>query len=181
MNMKMKMKLLGSIMLLFLAAFGAQAIVIFQDNFSSYANGILNTNLATWIWPPGDQTYATNSEISVSSGSVVINLSEPSAYASTQAWALFTNGVPGSSVTLPGPLIGQAITNWSGTCYYFASNTPVAALYASCAMNVPSAFSGSSSGDYFAMFIGTNFGLRPRVYICTNSASSGYYRLSIAN
>ncbi len=173
--MKAKLRILTCLLLLFLGTAVSRAIVIFQDNFP-YTGGPLATNIPTWIAPPGNNT-ATNTVISASGANTVI-LQEPAA--AVQAWALFTNGLPGFSITLPHAGLGQGITNFIGTFYYFPSNAPVAALYASFTINVGSAIT-NASGTYYAMFAGTNFALHPRMYVCTNSATPGFYRMGILN
>ena len=57
----------------------------------------------------------------------------------------------------------------------------MAALYASFTINVTGTIT-NSGGDYVAMFINTNFALHPRIFVCTNNAtSSSFYRMAIDN
>src|SRR5260370_29710654 len=52
--MKTKMTLLGTLIMLCLLTFSARAAVLFQDNFESYAQGLLPTNIPPWIAHSGN-------------------------------------------------------------------------------------------------------------------------------
>jgi hypothetical protein len=177
--MKTKLILLGSIMTFFLASFGARAELLVQDNFpysagpigpASGGNG--TGGGGNWVSGAGS-LYGTTGDI-VASGfnSLEImgtgNSDLPRTY--------FTNGVLGLSIPLA-PL-------FTNTVYYFPSNAPAAALYASFTINVDSsAFStnqfGNSGSSYFAYFTDTNFNFSPRIFVVTNGAAPGNYRVQI--
>ena len=164
-------------MILLLGTFASQAIVIFQDTFP-YPAGVLDTvGVQAWVFPPGDQSYATAAGISASGASTAV-IQAP--FASLQSWAFFTNGLPGYSASLP----DNVVTNFTGTYYYFTSNSPVAALYGAFTINTLGPVT-NNFGTYIGMLFGTNFGLRARIYICTNTVTVGNtgsaYRLGILN
>src|SRR5580693_7645933 len=129
--MKISIKITATSLILSLLALGAQAMVVFQDNFN-YPNGSGE--------PPGTLTNAywvsgagstLNTGVSVINSNAVIstaNSSAPRAY--------FTNGLAAFSY-LPGSIFIQTNLNtYQQTAYYFGTNTPVAAVYFSYTLNV---------------------------------------------
>ncbi len=57
----------------------------------------------------------------------------------------------------------------------------MAALYGSYTINVSGGTVTLASGTYVGMLFGTNFTLRCRMYVCTNTATAGTYRMGIIN
>src|SRR6266436_5650096 len=123
--MKTKLKLLASLTMLFLATYGARAFIVFQDNFSYGSQPGPIGAVSGGVWVPGAGNTIT-SNIYVSN-----NLSQ---LAGTSPGdlprAYFTNGLPGFTLT--------NAPNFSNTVSFFPSNAPLAALYASFTLNVPS-------------------------------------------
>ena len=159
--------------------FSASATVVFQDSFN-YPNGPILTSAgstAGGAWSPGFGN-GIGGQIVISGNQVVIpgngNADQPRAY--------FTNGLV--YTTLP----NYAFYTNSGTIYtnpynasvaYFASNSPAAAIYASFTLNVPSGTGLAST--YFAFFTDTNYDYRCRLYIVTNGAAAGNYRIGVTS
>jgi hypothetical protein len=175
--MKMKLRLIGSLMATFLAAYTAQAIILLQDDFPYAAGPIVTESTAfpngAWFAPVGDPTYGTTADISASGANSLIFAGTSST--SDFPLAYFTNGLAGFSFK------GGAVTNFSGNIFFFPSNAPVAAVYASFNINVQNNSPAVITNAYFCYFTDTNFDLHPRVYIVTNTAASGNYRLAIDN
>jgi hypothetical protein len=168
-------------MMLFMASFGAKGVILFQDNFP-YPQGPIglesggNAGGGGGIWVSGaGSTYGTTLDISATGiNSLEIFGTSPGDLPRTY----FTNGIVGLSYP-QAPL-------FTNTVYYFSSNAPVAALYASFNLEVdPGAFATNhfgSSASYFAYFTDTNFDFSPRIFMTTNTATnSGAYRVSIVN
>ena len=159
MIMKTTLKTLGILFSLWLLAFSASALVIFQDNFDGYPDGVLTNS--TWQAGAGN---TLNSGVSVSGGAVSINASGAS-----QPRAYFTNGIAGFTVT-------NFNNGASNVVYYFGTNTPIAGLYFSYTLNVSSA-----TNSYHAYFADTNFSFVCRIYATTNTATPGSFRIGVGN
>lgn len=167
--MKTNLKQLGSLLTLCLLAFSTRAFVVFQDNFN-YANGpIIGVSGGAWV--PGYGNTNT-SQIQVSGNLVQI----PGSSTADQPRAYFTNGLVYASLANYATNGIIYITN--ATAAYFPSNSPVAALYAGLTLNIPSATGLGST--YFAYFTDTNYSYRCRLFVITNGAASGMYRIGVA-
>lgn len=176
--MKSKLSFLGSLLTCLFLTFGAKAIVLFQDNFP-YGNGPIdivsggNGTGGGGVWVSGaGSTYGTTDDIICDGfGDLEITGSGPSILPK----AYWTNGFAGSTFA--------AVPLFTNTVYYFLSNAPVAGLYASFYLNVdPNAFATNKFGSgspYFAYFSDTNFDFAPRIFVTTNGAATGNYRVSV--
>lgn len=170
--MKLNLKKIGSLALLCLLTMQARAFIVFQDNFNYASGGLINVSGGTWV-PGYSNTNTFQIQANGSSGAVI-----PGTGTADQPRAYFTNGLV--SGLLPAYITNGVtyITN-NTPAYYFSSNSPVAALYASFTLNAPSAV---GAGDpYFAYFCDTNFDYRCRLYIMTNGAASGNFRIGLNN
>ncbi|HWY76885.1 MAG TPA: immunoglobulin domain-containing protein, partial [Verrucomicrobiae bacterium] len=163
------------------AIFNVHAYILFQDNFN-YTNGPIDVVSGSspitagggvWVSGPGS-LYGVTSDIQASGANTVIiegtGISDlPRTY--------FTNGIPGIYLT--------NVPLFTNNVYYFVSNSPVAALYASFSLTVPSSsFSTGTNiagSTYIAYFTTTNFTFAPRIYVTTNTATPGFYRVGINN
>ncbi len=164
--MKTKLKILASLALLLLATHGARAFIVFQDNFS-YASqpGQIDT-VSGGVWVAGAGNTLT-SDIYVSNNVAQISGTSPG----DLPRAYFTNGLSGFTMT--------SAPNFSNTVAFFPSNAPIAALYASFTLNVPSVSGVTNS--YVAYFTDTNFDFCGRIFVVTNTATPGSYRMAIDN
>jgi hypothetical protein len=176
--MKTKLHTLGILLLLCLLTFSARAMVVFQDNFN-YSSGEIYkvsggpTN-AAWNIGYGN-TAGTNIQAVGGNSVQVTDLKSDS------AWAYFTNGLVSASLFNYGS--GGVIYITNSSAYYFASNSPVAALYTSFTLTVPNGSALESA--YFAVFSDTNFDYRCRLFVVTNTAAPynvtpGDYRIGVA-
>jgi hypothetical protein len=169
--MKTSFKTIASFIALCAWAVGAQAFVVFQDNFS-YPNGPILTSAApTWIPGYGN---ANSGQIQISGNQVVI----PGTGTSDQPRLYFTNGLAYAS--LANYTNGGTIYISNATAAFFPSNSPIAAIYASFSATIPGS-TGLGSSTYFAFFCDTNYDYRCRLFIVTNGAAPGNYRIGVAN
>jgi hypothetical protein len=163
------------------AIFNVHAYILFEDNFN-YTNGPIDVVSGSspitagggvWVSGPGSLYGVSNDIVASGANTVIIegtaNADLPRTY--------FTNGIPGIFMT--------NVPLFTNSVYYFVSNAPVAALYASFSLTVPSSSFGSGTNiagsTYIAYFTTTNFIFAPRIYITTNTAASGLYRVGINN
>jgi hypothetical protein len=158
--MKMKrthLTTLTSLLLFGLLAFSTHATIVLQDNFS-YPDGVLTNAAYDTLGYPFWFVHSGNLDLQVSSGHAVI---------------------AGSS-TVTGD-DSAYLTNWPYFANGLTNGTPVTALYASFTINVSGLPTGSAT--YFAHFkdSGSGTAFRARIYAVTNGATSGSYRVAIAN
>lgn len=159
--MKQKIALL-LIALFFGVLTKSRADIVFQDNFN-YPNGTLTNS--TWV---GGQGSALNNGIFVTNHNTAFIRG---ASASDLPRAYFTNG-PAGLTTAPGA------PNFNNTVYFFTTNNGVAPeLYYSFTVNAATA--PANNGVYFAYITDTNFNFRCCVFVSTNRAAPGNYRLGI--
>lgn len=160
--MKTYLKSIGTLLAIGLLALNARAGVVLQDNFDSYATGDL-TNVSSGFW-------------SVHSGATPMNVvadsdvSSPNALEVSQAQtqddnAKLTNQPYG---TPPGSIVG---TNVLGN--------PVPALYASFTIKVVGLPTGGNT--YFTHFLQGTTAFGGKVFVVTNGAASGSFRLAVQN
>ena len=156
--MKSSLIKIGNILLFCLLACGAQAFVVFQDNFNYPAGALTN---GTWVAGAGNSLNSTI--LANGSGAITIGYG---ATTSDQPRAFFTNGF----VSTP------SAPNFPNPVFYFPSNSPAIALYAGFTINLSG---NASSGTYIAYFADTNFDFTARIY--TTNAPGGGYQLAIQN
>jgi hypothetical protein len=165
-----------TILTLLLLAFSARAVVIFQDTFN-YPSGEIYTDSGgptngAWSIPYGN-SVGTNIQPVVGANTIQVTDLKSDA-----ALAYFTNGLVSANLLNYGT--GGTIYITNSSAYYFASNSPVTALYASFSLTMPN--NGSSlETAYFAGLSDTNFDYRCRIFIVTNNVTPGDYRLGIDN
>jgi Lamin Tail Domain/Immunoglobulin domain len=166
-------------MTLFLAAGAAEASILFQDNFNypqgpiGIVSGSSPTTAGGGTWVSGaGSLYGTTPDVSASGANSVI-------FGGTSTGdlprAYFTNGLAGLSM--------PNVPLFTNTVYYFPSNAPVAALYVSFSLTVPSSTLATNGigNTYIAYLSTTNFTFVPRIYIVTNTATVGSYRIGANN
>jgi len=169
--MKINLKKLVLLSFLCLLASGARAFIVYQDSFSYPDGPLIDESGFSWVTGYGNSDSA---QIVISGGQVKI----PGTTTSDQPRLYFTNG--------PSYLNLVNYTN-AGTVYVsnavaalFPSNSPAGALYASFTLTIP--FGSTGLGNtYFAVFTDTNYDYRCRVFMTTNGAFPGNYRIGIAN
>ena len=127
--MKSSLKTIASFLALCAWAVGAQAFVVFQDNFN-YPNGPILTSAAP-TWVPG-YGNANSGQIQISGNQVVI----PGTGTADQPRVYFTNGL--SYTSLANYTNGGTIYISNATAAFFPSNSPIAAVYASFTATSPS-------------------------------------------
>lgn len=145
-----------------LAASRVRADIVFQDTFD-YPNGTLSN--ATWVAGAGNTLnnaiLATNQNTAFIRGASSSDL--PRAY--------FTNapaGIPSAS----------SAPNFPNTVFFFPTNNGITpALYYSFTLNAATA--PANSGVYFSYITDTNFNFRTCIFVTTNKAAPGTYRLGI--
>lgn len=160
--MKKNLKSIGTLLAIGLLAVGARAGVVLQDNFDSYATGDL-TNVSSGFW-------------SVHSGATPMNVvadsdvSSPNALEVSQAQAQDDNAKLTNQPygTPPGSIVG---TNVLGN--------PVPALYASFTIKVVGLPTGGNT--YFTHFLQGTTVFGGKVFVVTNGAASGSFRLAVQN
>ena len=160
--MKSNLKTIGSLLAIGLLAINARASIILQDNFDSYATGNL-TNASSFFWIG----HSGASPINVVADALA---SAPNALQVSQALAqdVHANLTNGPYATPAGSPVG---TNVLGN--------PVPALYASFKINVLTIPLGNAQ-TYFTHFESSGT-FKARVFIITNGAASGTYRVAIQN
>lgn len=174
--MKLKRILLGTLLTLGLAA-NATATVLVQDNFESYSRGSLPTNNAAvspWLFVSGTtggiQLIADPTSVSANvlqiSQNLSVDIKAPLATNLTLADVVATNVTAG-------------VTNLS---YGFSPSNSVGALYESMTVYVETIPAvASSSQTYFTHFTSDATGFRAKLFIVTNGAASGSFRIAIQN
>ncbi|HXI72369.1 MAG TPA: immunoglobulin domain-containing protein [Verrucomicrobiae bacterium] len=186
------MAILGNLLTLCLLTFSAPAAMLFQDNFDSYAQGLLPTNVPPWIAHSGNPT----------TGILVVadpTSSSPNALQVSQALTedvhanLDTNGTYGDiAVTnIFGPFTTNIVvgvsTNIYGTstniAYAFSPSNSVATLYSSYTIYVTTIPPGPASSEtYFGHFYGDSSTFKGRLFLVTNGvATPGNFRIAIQN
>lgn len=160
--MKSNLKKISSLLAIGLLTISTQAAIILQDNFDTYATGnVTNNSSGFWL---GHSGVAPVNVVADSFASAPNALQVSQALAQ-DIHAFLTNG---PYATPAGSLVG---TNVLGN--------PVSALYASMKINVTSiAFNGSQT--YFTHFEDSST-FKGRVFIVTNGAALGTFRLAIQN
>jgi hypothetical protein len=171
-DMKMKLGRLGSLLILVLATLGAQAAIVFQDNFP-YPSGPIGiasgggTNGGGGIWVSGaGSTYGTTADVSATGANALSILGSST---SDLPRVYFTNGLAGFSM--------PKVPLFTNQVFYFPTNAPVAALYVSFNLNVTSGVTNT----YIAYFSDTNFDFPCRIFLVTNTAAAGSYRMALDN
>src|SRR5581483_1485091 len=163
--MKNKIALLTATLLFCLFVTGAQAGIILQDNFDSYATGEITNNLANTFWS-GHSGVAPFNIVADST------MSAPNAAQINQTLA---QDVHASLTNQPYAIAG---TNGLGA--------PVAAIYASFQINMGTA---PSSAAYFAHFLNGTTTFHDRIFATvTNGGANGAllnespnFRIGVAN
>ena len=168
--MKTTLKTAICLLTVCLLTLSARAFVVLQDNFN-YPNGpIVTESGGTWVLGYGN---ANSAQIQISGNQAVI----PGTGTADQPRAYFTNGLVYAG--LANYTNGGVVYISNSVAAFFPSNSPVAALYASLTVNIPS---GTGLGStYFAFFADTNFDYRCRLFVVTNGAASGNYRIGVAS
>jgi hypothetical protein len=159
--MKQKRIILGTLLALGLA-FSSKATIVFSDNFDGYPVGPLPTNNAAttpWVGHSGNSL----------TGPVTV-ITAPS-------------GLSGNAIEISQSAAADVHANLTNQPYSFAGTNglgaPVDALYASCQISVPTPPTGAST--YFMHFYQDSSTFRARVFIVTNGAAPGLFRVAIQN
>jgi len=161
--MKQKLIIFGTLLTLCLA-FSAKATIVFSDNFDSYPQGNLPTNSAGTPWIGHSGNPATGPIVVVADPTFL----SPNALQVSQAQA---QDVHANLTNQPYSFAG---TNGLGA--------PVSALYASCQIYVTTIPSvASASQTYFMHFYQDSSTFKGRIFIITNGAASGTFRIAIQN
>jgi hypothetical protein len=175
--MKYRIRILACLASLLVATSCANAVVLFQDNFP-YSSGPIGPasggsaiTAGGGVWVSGAGSfYGTTADISASGAN---SLSIAGTTTSDLPRAYFTNGLAGLSMP-KAPL-------FTNTVYFLPTNAPVGGIYASFMLNVPTVSGTIITNTYIAYFSDTNFDFPCRVFVVTNTAGSGNYRLALAN
>ncbi len=183
--MKSYLKKIGSLLALGLVAVGASATTILQDNFDSYAIGALPTNnITTSPWLGISGSPLTGIQVVSDPTSVSANALQVSQSLTLDIQARFsTNSLPGitsiADVTTTNVYIPNSQTNLT---YGFSPSNSVNALYASMKLyvtTIPNVASGSQT--YFTHFTGDANNFRAKVFLITNGAAPGSFRIAVQN
>ena len=179
--MKMKPIILGTLLTLGLT-FGAQAAVLFQENFESYPTGPLLTNdltVSPWLGVSGAPASGGVGGIQVVSDPVF----NTKALQVSQALAQDIKASIAITNTYADVFVTNIVTGTTTNAVYgFSPSNSVSALYESMNINVtsiPAVASGSQT--YFTHFTSDASGFRARIFIITNGAAPGSFRIAIQN
>lgn len=159
--MKQKIGLLLTV-LIFGLSIRSRADIVFQDTFN-YPDGTFSN--ATWVAGAGgtlnNAVFFTNQNTAFIRGATGSDLVR----------AYFTNAPAGIPSDVAAP-------NFNNTVYYFPTNNGITpTLYYSFTLNAATA--PVNSGIYFSYITDTNFNFRCCVFVSTNKAALGNYRLGI--
>lgn len=157
--MKTKILALVTLPLLCLFAICAQANIVLQDNFDSYAVGNL-TNNSGGFW-------------SGHSGVAPINVVADDSVSAPNALQITRNLAQDVNATLTNAPYYTAGTN--------ALQQPATTLYYKFTLRMSSADLPTSAGTYFAHLKDTGNNFRGKAFALTSGAAAGNYRVGIAN
>ena len=169
-TMKRNLVRIITLLSLCLLASGARAFVVYQDNFNYNNGGIIDESGGNWVPGYGN---SDSQQIVINGGQVII----PGTSTTDQPRVYFTNGP--SYISLMNYTNSGTVYISNSTAAYFPSNSPLAAVYASFTLMVPS--SAGFGNTYFAFFTDTNYDYRCRLSIVTNGATVGNYRIAVGN
>ncbi|MEI8288192.1 MAG: immunoglobulin domain-containing protein [Verrucomicrobiota bacterium] len=183
--MKSYLKKISGLLALGLFAVGANASTILQDNFESYAQGALptnNLNITISPWTAITPGATPNIQVIADPTGGSANALQVSQNLTMDMQARFSTNVFAGITSVADVTTTNAYGTTTNLTYGFSPSNSVNALYASMKLYVPTIPNvASSSQTYFTHFSSDASGFRARIFLITNGAAPGNFRIAIQN